>query len=154
VRGPRWRDIANDPPAITWRTEFDKRRREQTVPIPQTLADEIRSLRARLGAFGDDWLFPQSVGDAPWHRKRFDALLRRAERKAKVAKLDGGLWHCDRGKWATERRHLPAVDVMKAGGWTDRKTMEMCYQHADDAGVLAVMESATKLRDRIVGNSA
>ena len=37
---------------------------------------------------------------------------------------------------------------MKAGGWADRKTMETCYQHADDAGVLAVMESTTKLRER------
>ncbi len=148
VRGLRWQDIASDPPAITWRKEFDKRRRQQTIPIPQTVADEIRALRAQLGAFGDDWLFRQTVRDEPWHRKRFDALLRRAERKAKVAKLDGGLWHCYRRKWATERRHLPAVDVMKAGGWTDRKTMETCYQHADDAGVLAVMGSTTKLRER------
>ncbi len=62
--------------------------------------------------------------------------------------LDGGLWHCYRRKWATERRHLPAVDVMKAGGSADRKTMETCYQHADDAGVLAVLDSPTKLHER------
>jgi len=74
--------------------------------------------------------------------------MRRAEEKAKLPKLDGGLWHCYRRKWATERRHLTAVDVMKAGGWADRKTMETCYQHADDAGVLAAMESTTKLRER------
>jgi hypothetical protein len=49
---------------------------------------------------------------------------------------------------------VPAVDVMKAGGWADRKTMETCYQHADDAGVLAVMESTTKLRERKAGSSA
>ena len=76
-----------------------------------------------------------------------------AEKKAKVPKLDGGLSHCYRRKWATERRHLPAVDVMKAGGWTDRKTMEMCYQHADDAGVLAVMSSPAKLHERNFGGS-
>jgi len=136
-----------------WRKEFDKRRREQTVPIPESLSNEIRTLRAKLHAFGDDWLFPQTSGDQPWHRKRFDALMRRAEKKAKVPKLDGGLWHCYRRKWATERRHLPAVDVMKAGGWADRKTMETCYQHTDDAGVLTVMESPTKLRERkLVGS--
>jgi hypothetical protein len=106
-----------------------------------------------LGAFGDDWLFPQSAGNQAWHRKRFDALMRR-EAKAKVPRLDGGLWHCYRRTWATERRHLPAVDVMKAGGWTDRKTMETCYQHADDAGVLAVIESTTKLLERKLGSSA
>ena len=154
VHGLRWSDIASEPPAITWRKEFDKQRREQTIPIPASLADEIRTLRAKLGAFGDDWLFPQSVGDHPWHRKRFDALMRRAEAEAKVPKLDGGLWHCYRRKWATERRHLPAVDVMKAGGWADRTTMETCYQHADDAGVLAAMESPVKLRQRNVVSSA
>jgi len=63
VRGLRWQDIRSDPPAITWRKEFDKQLCEQTIPIPDSLADEIRALRARLGAFGDDWLFPQSVGD-------------------------------------------------------------------------------------------
>ena len=149
----RTQDIASHPPAIMWRKEFDKRRREQTVPIPESLAHEIRTLRAKLRAFRDGWLFPQASGEQPWHRKRFDALMRRAEKKAKVPKLDGGLWHCYRRKWATERRHLPAVDVMTAGGWADRKTMETCYQHADDAGVLAVMESPTKLRERKLAGS-
>jgi len=69
LRVLRWDDIASDPPTITWRKEFDKRRREQTIPIPASLADEIRVLRAKLGAFGDDWLFPQSAGDHPSHRK-------------------------------------------------------------------------------------
>ena len=147
IRGLRWADFAADPPAITWRAEYDKRRREQTVPIPQALADEVRSFRVRIQALGDGWVFRQLEKDEPWHRKWFDELLRKAEKAAELTPLPGGLWHPYRRKWATERRHLPAVDVMKAGGWTDRTTMETCYQQATDADVLAVMESPAKLRD-------
>ncbi|MGH7358470.1 MAG: hypothetical protein ACREJR_06625 [Candidatus Rokuibacteriota bacterium] len=32
IRGLRWADLAKDPPAITWRAEYDKRRREQAPP--------------------------------------------------------------------------------------------------------------------------
>jgi hypothetical protein len=111
--------------------------------------------RARLGAFGDGWLFPLDTDSTRrWHRKRFDALLRRAEEEAKLESLGGGLWLPYCRKWATERRHLPAVDVMKAGGWVSRLTMETCYQQATDVGVLEVMRSSVKLRSRKAsGNS-
>jgi hypothetical protein len=116
------------------------------------LADEIRSLRMRIQALGDGWVFRQLDKDEPWNRRVFDEVLRKAEADAKMTRLPGGLWHPYRRKWATERRHLPAIDVMKAGGWSDRTTMETCYQQATDAGVLAVMESTAKLRDKgVVG---
>jgi integrase len=154
IRGLRWGDIKLDAPSITWRAEFDKRRTEATIPIPTTLAEELRSFRRQLGAFGDGWLFPLDTKDGPWDRKVFDRLLREAEAGAKTADdkplepLKGGLWHAYRRKWATERKHLPAVDVMKAGGWKSRQTMETCYQQATDAGVLEVMTSTTKLLER------
>jgi integrase len=154
IRGLRWADINFNEPSITWRAEFDKRRREQTIPIPTELADELRSFRAQLGAFGDGWLFPLQTNDGPWDRKMFDRLLREAQKAAKtddgepLKPLRGALWHAYRRKWATERKHLPAVDVMKAGGWKSRQTMETCYQQATDAGVLEVMTSAVKLLEK------
>jgi len=42
--------------------------------------------------------------------------LLEAESKAKVDKLDGGLWHPYRRKWATERKDRPVKDVAAAGG--------------------------------------
>ncbi|HEU6451183.1 MAG TPA: site-specific integrase [Gemmatimonadaceae bacterium] len=154
IAGLRWADVKLGAPSITWRAEFDKRRREQEIPIPTELAEELRSFRARLGAFGGGWLFPQLTKDRPWDRKVFDRLLREAEGAAKtpdgepLEPLKGGLWHAYRRKWATERKHLPAVDVMAAGGWKSRQTMETCYQQATDAGVLEVMASPVKLRER------
>ena len=93
-----------DAPSITWRKEFDKRRREATIPIPATLAEELRSFRRQLGAFGDGWLFPQQTKDRPWDRKVFDRLLREARGAAKTADgeplkpLRGGLWYPVRRK--------------------------------------------------------
>jgi hypothetical protein len=52
-------------------------------------------------------------------------------------------------KWATERRHLPDVDVAKAGGWRLRSvnTMKRSYQQSDDAGVMEAVMESKKLRD-------
>jgi hypothetical protein len=41
--------------------------------------------------------------------------------------------------WASERRHLPDVDVAAAGGWKDTQALRLSYQHADAEGVLAAV---------------
>jgi integrase len=144
----RWADVRFDPAEIHWRAQFDKKRRDQRVPVPDTLAGELKSFRAKLGAFDGGWLFPTATGEAHWSKDMLSELLRHIEREAKLPKLEGGLWHPYRRKWATERKHLPAVDVMRAGGWADRTTMETCYQQSDEAAVLEVMASPARLVSR------
>jgi hypothetical protein len=51
-------------------------------------------------------------------------------------------------KWATERKHLPTVDVAAAGGWTGTETLVRCYQQADEATILAVVLGGMHLRER------
>lgn len=153
IRRLRWCDISHDPPAIHWRAEFDKRHREQLVPIPETLAAEIRASQARPGIVGDGWIFKQVSKDAPWAPAQCQDYLRQAEAAAGVEKLDGGLWHAYRRKWATERKELPLKDVAAAGGWKDVTTLLTCYQHADEATMLKVMQSPTKLVKRRAGGS-
>jgi hypothetical protein len=51
-------------------------------------------------------------------------------------------------KWATERREFPLKDVAAAGGWKDVTTLLTCYQHADEATMLKVMESPVRLVSR------
>jgi integrase len=148
IRRLRWSDISFDPPAILWRAEFDKRHREQLVPIPESLAAEIRAARARLGSVGDGWVFRQATKDAPWAPAQCQDYLRQAEAAAGVEKLEGGLWHAYRRKWATERKDLPLKDVAAAGGWKDVTTLLTCYQHAEEATMLKVMASPTKLVSR------
>jgi len=74
--------------------------------------------------------------------------LRRAEILAKLPKLDRGLWHAFRQKWATERKHLPTVDVAAAGGWAGTESLIRCYQQADSATMLSVVLGGAQLREK------
>jgi hypothetical protein len=72
---------------------------------------------------------------------------RRAEELAQLEPQEGGLWHAYRRKWATERKHLPDVDVAAAGGWKTVQTMKASYQHADAETMLRVVLEGGELRE-------
>ncbi len=74
--------------------------------------------------------------------------LREAERRAKLPKLAGGLWHPYRRGWASERMHFPLKAVADAGGWKDVTTLVRCYQQTDERTLLAVMANAQPGRTR------
>jgi hypothetical protein len=130
---------------VWWNPEFDKGGREDLVHLPQALAEQVKALRLQLEAFGDSWLFPTKTSDAPWPRTMFDEALRKAEKHAGLPKLRGSLWHAFRRKWVTERKPLPDADVMRAGGWRDKRTFETCYQQPDAETTVMVMECPNKL---------
>jgi len=75
------------------------------------------------------------------NKMRAEYWLTRAETAAKIPKLERGLWHAFRRLWSVERKHLPDVDVAKAGGWRALATMKRSYQQADPATVLQVIEN-------------
>jgi integrase len=148
IRGLRWEEIDFEEGSILWTAEFDKGKRDQRVPVPQALIQEISRFKTRLRAVGKAWVFRQLGKNEPWNRKVLDDLLRRAEQKAEVEKLKGGLWHPYRRKWATERKDMPISDVMRAGGWRDISVLQSAYLHADDGTMLKVLESPVKLVGR------
>lgn len=77
------------------------------MPVPQALAHELQAFRRRLGAVAG-WVFPgERKLHQPTDRHQFDRWLTVAEQEAKLPKLEGGLWHPYRRKWATERKDLP-----------------------------------------------
>src|SRR5690606_38601654 len=53
----RWEDMDWPARTIRWRAEFDKKRREATVPYPERLFEEIRRLRREIGTIGE-WVLP------------------------------------------------------------------------------------------------
>ena len=59
----------------------------------------------------------------------------------------GSLWHAYRRKWATERKHLPDIDVAEAGGWADTQALKRSYQQADADTMLEVVVGASELRE-------
>jgi len=73
--------------------------------------------------------------------------LQKAEVLAGLEPQKGSLFHAYRRKWATERKHLPDVDVAAAGGWTTTETLKSAYQQADPETMLLVVLEPKKLRD-------
>ena len=79
--------------------------------------------------------------------ERLSEWILKAEAKAGLPKLEGGTCHPFRRKWKSERANHPVKAVAVAGGWTDIATMLRCYDHPDDADVLAVTSEPRKRRD-------
>lgn len=91
----------------------------------------------------------------PGNALRPSRCFERAEKRAKLDKIDGGDFHPYRRKWATERKHLPDVDVARAGGWSqDTRALKASYQQVDEATLLAVVSEPTKLREQKADNRA
>ncbi len=147
IRQLRWEDIDFSRRTIRWRAEFDKKGKEWVIPMPDSLAEELKQFRMRFGAI-TGWIFAgERKLDQPMDRHLFDKWLHVAEKKAKLPKLEGGLWHPYRRKWATERKHHSLKDVAAAGGWKDTETLLTCYQQPDADTLLAVMSEPKKMRD-------
>lgn len=152
IRQLAWSDFDFAAATIRWRAESDKKRKEWLVPMPPALLEEVRRFRARLGGAFGGLVFPSSADAArPLGREVFQHALIDAESHAKLPKLDGGAWHALRRKWASERKHLPLVDVAAAGGWKDTQTLVNCYQQADRDTMLAVMSEPRKVSERATG---
>jgi len=143
----RWEDVDFPTGRITWRREHDKKRKEWVVAYPESLLHAIREFQRRLGVVGGP-VFPRQ--DDPQRSAPSELLSQwivTAEAKAELPKLEGGTCHPYRRKWKSERANHPVKAVAVAGGWTDIATMLRCYDHPDDADVLAVTSEPRKRRD-------
>ena len=134
--------------SIRWPADTDKTGRETIIPIgPRVRQILDRVLRERPG-IGPAQLFPSpKAPDKPISRHLADSWLREAERLAELEPQKGSLWHAYRRKWATERKHLPDVDVAMAGGWKETTSLKRAYQQADQATMLSVVLEAKELRE-------
>lgn len=105
--------------------------------------------RAALDAYlrrhptvGDAWLLPgEKDPNEPLVPTVAGRLLVKAERRAKLPKLERGRLHPYRRLFAVEGKALPDVDVAKAGGWRDTRSLKQAYQQPDPATVLRVVEA-------------
>ena len=135
--------------SIRWPAATDKMGLETIVPIgPDVRAAIDRILEERPG-IGKAYLFPSPLGpDKPIRYELASDWLRQAEKLAGLETQKGGLWHPFRRLWATERKHLPDVDVAAAGGWTGTDTLRQIYQQPDAATMLRVVLEAGELREQ------
>jgi integrase len=156
IVGLAWDDVDFAAGKIRWRAEYDKTGVEWVVPASRELLDELLKFRRRLAGLGASVtgrLFPSRKDPAaPMKPELLTQWLAAAEDAGKLPKLAGGLWHPYRRKWASERMHLPLKAVADAGGWKDMPTLTTCYQHTDDATLLAVMSEPRKRREQSCGD--
>jgi integrase len=151
IVGLQWEDIDFGQRRITWRAEHDKKRVEWVTPMSAAAMDELRRAQRELGS-ATGYLFPSKrhpSGHIPGNM--LGEWLREVERRAKLPKLAGGLWHPYRRGWASERMHFPLKAVADAGGWKDVTTLVRCYQQTDERTLLAVMANDSSETDRADG---
>jgi hypothetical protein len=126
----------------------DKKGYKWEVPMPADFFETVRTFRREIGAVAGYVFASDQSREGILDTTQFGKWLRRAEKKAKLPKLDGSLWHAYRRKWAIERKFLPLKDVAAAGGWKGVKTLLEVYQQPDAESVLAVTSVTTKLREK------
>jgi integrase len=133
---------------LRWRAEEDKVRREWWSPVTPEVRAELETLRRERMAIGlaAVLLFP-SVNDAtvPVTYRTATDWLRAAEKLAGLDPLPHGAFHPFRRRWASERKHLPLVDVAAAGGWVETTTLQRCYISADEETLEAVVLTPKRL---------
>jgi integrase len=138
---------------IRWRADADKEGMESIVPISPRAREALGRHAARmrelgLPGIGDAPLFAAPEDPAsPVDRHLADRWLRRAEKLAELEPHKGSQWHAYRRRWATVRKHLPATDVAKAGGWAGPETLQACYQQPDEQTMYQVVVSGGELRE-------
>ena len=135
--------------SIRWPASTDKMGLASVVPIGPEVRAAIDRILAERPGIGKAYLFPSPIDpDKPIRYELASDWLLRAEKLAGLEKQKGGLWHPYRRMWATERKHLPDVDVAAAGGWSDPNTLRLIYQQPDEATMLRVVLEAGELREQ------
>ena len=128
--------------AVRWRQENDKAGLLFTSPLGSEAREALDEYLRGVALVGDVPLFPaQKDPSKPIHRGSASKMLLAAESLAELPKLGGGVFHPYRRLWATERKHLPDVDVAAAGGWRDTSTLRESYRQSDPATVLRVVQN-------------
>lgn len=148
IRQLRWEDFAFEQQIVRWRAEADKKGYSWQVPMPADFFEAVKRFQREIGAVGGYVFAAPNSREGMMDRHLFDKWLSVAEKKAKLPKLDGGLWHPYRRKWAIERKDLSTADVAAAGGWKDLTTLLEVYQQPDARSVLAVTSTPLKLREK------
>lgn len=140
IRLLRWSDVDLEAGAIHWRAENDKKGFDSVVPVSPQVREALAEARRERPAIGDAWVFPSPTDAGKACRPELmDDWLRRAYEFAGLEPRPGGMWHCFRRKWATERKGLSPVDVAAAGGWKNPNTPVRIYQQSDKATLQAVV---------------
>lgn len=126
--------------AMRWPCEHDKMGLIFISPLSAPARAALDDYLRLVPRVGDMPLFPAPKDPSkPIRLDLVQKWLLRTEEAAELPKLKGGRWHPYRRLWASERKHMPDIDVAAAGGWKDTRSLKLSYQQADPATVLKVV---------------
>ncbi len=147
----RWQDLRLDVGpygAIIWPADTDKMGQEWAAPLNAQARAAVDRRKAERVTVLSPYLFPSPKTPRRAASKDLaSAWLLEAEKLAKLPKLEGTLWHAYRRKWGCARKHLPLVDVAKAGGWKDPQVLQSIYQAADVETLQRVVDEPAEVRE-------
>jgi hypothetical protein len=122
------------PGSTTWRADDDKEGYEwERTPISVQARRAIDAHLREHPEIEDGYLFPSPRRPGqPYCRTAVRAWLLKAEALAGLPKLEGGLWHPYRRKFATELLEVPDRVVARLGGWKCTRTLDLYQQPSQD----------------------
>lgn len=140
--------------AIRWGSDTDKLGFEAITPISKETRTALDVYLREHPKLGDAPLFASAEYPSRSIGKEIAGYwLRKAEKLAKLERMERGGYHAFRRAWASERRHLPAQDVAAAAGWRSLSVMRSAYMHPDAQTVLSVVESAPTVPTSYTGEA-
>ena len=114
--------------AILWQDEHDKMGMLFVSPLSAPARSALDHYLLRTPRLGTVPLFPAPKdASKPIRLDLIQKWLMVAEEAAELPKLKGGRWHPYRRLWASERKHMPDIDVAAAGGWKDTRSLKLSY---------------------------
>ena len=156
IRKLRYSDLRlddGDHGAIEWPEDTDKTGKPHNVPLSEPSRAAIGRVLAARPKVGAAYLFPSPTNpEEPISRQLPRDWLLKAEVLAGLAKLPQGLWHPYRRGFSNERKHMPIVDLARAGGWAESgETLRRCYLHPDPATLRKVVDQGVDRWRQAVG---
>lgn len=122
--------------ALTFRAEFDKLGRTQTVPVLPQVRETLEAHRASQPDILPEgaWVFPSPTDpDKPLDKNVAIGWLQEAEVAARGEHVKGFGFHAFRRRWVNRvGRSLPPATAAKLGGWKDATVMQGVYERLPD----------------------
>jgi integrase len=147
IRHLRWSDIDFETNRITWRTAYDKSRREHITPLATDLKAVLQAERRKRLAIGDGWIFPNPKdSETPVPKHVAGDWMTRGLKDIGIKEGERYGYHSIRRQFATSMKTLPLADLCALGGWKDSQTVIRCYMQPDEGTMRAALENRRPVR--------
>ena len=140
VRRLQWDDVDWKEGRIRWRAEYDKMRREEVIPVTESVLEALKEARRSYGGISR-WVFPSPKDPSlPTRGDFMTKLWNRAIRHAGLPPKRQRGWHSFRRKFATDMKHQPAAETMALGGWSSPAMLSL-YTQTDEKAQRKALEA-------------